>query len=83
MNHCDRTCEQTRERMGIAARRAARLLLAAMLLAPIGCDGGAPISPGPLGDCVSLDETVVRQNVTQEQCAAICPACSWVSNSES
>ncbi len=33
----------------------------------------------PRGDCVAQDKSVVRQSVTQNQCAEICPTCSWES----
>ncbi len=33
----------------------------------------------PRGDCVAQDKSVVRKSVTQNQCAEICPTCSWES----
>ncbi len=33
----------------------------------------------PRGDCVAQDKSVVRRSVTQDQCAEICPTCSWES----
>lgn len=66
---------------GVARFRAA-LVIGALLLTLMGCGGGDPVSPGPKGDCVAQDLTVVRRNVTREQCAEICPTCSWVSTDD-
>jgi len=56
----------------------------ALLLLPalFGCGGGGSVAPAPRGDCIAADQSVVRRDVTEDQCTAICPDCSWVSNDE-
>lgn len=71
-------------RDGFVFTRRARLRagFGVLLLTLAACGGGEAIS-APKGDCVAADQTVVRQNVTQTQCAEICPTCSWVGDDAS
>ena len=69
--------EYTRSSSGARKHAQVRLGIGALLVTLLGCGDGVTIST-PKGDCVAPDQTVVRQNVTQAQCAEICPTCSWV-----